>query len=130
MVDPHVSIGTDGSAGGGHPRGYGSFARVIGEFVVDKRLLTLAEAVHKMSGLGAETLDLLAEGRGLVKEGFAADLLVFDPTKVRAVATFQRSTALAEGFDWVIVNGAIVRDGGTFTRARAGRILLHAPPGS
>jgi len=129
IVDPHVMIGSDGSGGGGHPRGHGAFARVLRVLVNDDKLLGLEEAVHKMSGLAAETLDLDRQRRGLVRVGFAADLLVFDPAKVRDTATFQRPTELAEGFESVVVNGQLVRDHGAFTRARPGQVLRHAAPG-
>ncbi|TVR14600.1 MAG: N-acyl-D-amino acid deacylase [Balneolaceae bacterium] len=110
LADPNVMISSDGSPTMRHPRGYGSFARIIHKYVHDAELLSLEEAIHKMTGLPAQTLGLsdqtsVETPRGLIREGFAADLLIFDPASVRDNATFENPHAYAEGFDWVIVNG-------------------------
>lgn len=121
LVDPHVMICSDGSPGMRHPRGYGTFARIIRDHVRERGLLSLEEAIRKMTSLPAETIDLA--GRGRIAPGMAADVLVFDPAAVRDLATFEEPHLLADGFDLVIVNGQIVREGGQFTGVRAGRML-------
>ena len=126
LVDRHVMVSSDGSPTMRHPRGHGAFARMIREYVVERRLLTLEKAVHKMTGLTADTLGL--ERRGLLRKGYAADVLVFDPAQVRDRATFVMPFRRAEGFDTVLVNGEFVRRDGTFTANRPGRILRR--PGS
>jgi N-acyl-D-amino-acid deacylase len=123
LLDPNVMIGTDGSAGTAHPRGYGTFARVIREVVVERKLLTLEEAVRKMTGLPASAVGLDRSQRGLLAKGYAADVNVFAPDQVRDTATFQRPNRLAEGFDTVIVSGVPVREGGKATGARPGRVI-------
>ncbi len=123
FIDPHVMACSDGSPTMRHPRGYGSFAKVIRYYVREQKLLTLEEAIRKMSGLPAETLGLTRQKRGLLKEGFAADILVFDPAKVNDTATFENPHQLAEGFDWVVVNGVLVFGDDAFTGAAGGKIL-------
>jgi N-acyl-D-amino-acid deacylase len=124
LLDRWVMIGTDGSAGSRHPRGYGTFAKVIREQVVEKKALTLVEAVRKMTGLPAETLRLDRTKRGLVRAGWAADLLVFDPAEVKDRATFEAPHELAEGMKWVLVNGVAAVADGKRTKRRGGRVLL------
>jgi N-acyl-D-amino-acid deacylase len=127
LVDAHVVIGSDGGGGGRHPRGHGTFAKVLREAVVEKKQLALEEAVRKMTGATAALLGLDAlEGamkRGQVRSGWAADLLVFDPARVRDRATYREPHLLAEGFDVVLVAGRLVRDAGAFTAARPGKVL-------
>ena len=110
LVDPYVMVSSDGGPEMRHPRGYGSFAKIIRKYVNELNLLGLEEAVHKMSGLPAETLGLsdparVEVPRGLIREGFAADLLIFDPDRICDTATFENPHAYAEGFEWVFVNG-------------------------
>ncbi len=116
-----VMISSDGSPTMRHPRGYGSFARIISYYVKEKELLSLEEAVYKMSGLAARTLGI--EKRGFIKMGKKADLLIFSPEKVEDVASFAHPHQLAKGFDWVMVNGVLMRESGSFTKKRAGQIL-------
>ncbi|NBC27499.1 MAG: amidohydrolase family protein [Bacteroidetes bacterium] len=117
LTGPYVMVSSDGSPTMHHPRGYGSFAKIIRQYVSQEELLSLEEAIYKMSGLPAETLGLsdpaTAETRrGLIREGFAADLLIFDPAAVTDNATFEDPHAYAEGFDWVFVNGkAVIEEG-------------------
>jgi len=116
LTDPYVMISSDGSPTMYHPRGYGSFAKVIRKFVIDEELLTLEEAVHKMTGLPAGTLgisdpDIAGIPRGLIHEGFAADILIFHPESVVDLATYEEPHQYAEGFDWVFVNGTAVISG-------------------
>jgi N-acyl-D-amino-acid deacylase len=124
LLDRWVMIGTDGSAAGRHPRGHGSFAKVIREQVVEKKALTLVEAVRKMTGLPAETLRLDRSKRGLVRAGWAADVLVFDPAAVEDRATFEEPHELAKGMEWVLVNGVPAVERGERTQRRGGRVLL------
>ena len=123
FLDPNIMAGSDGSPTMRHPRGYGSFAKVIRYYVNEKHLLSLEEAVHKMSGLPAKTVGLIDQKRGLLKAGFAADILVFDPDSVLDVATFERPHELAQGFEWVIVNGDIIRGESEFTGKHPGKML-------
>ncbi len=117
----NVMISSDGSPTMRHPRGYGSFAKVIRRYVREQQSLTIEEAVYKMSGLPAKTLGL--ENRGTVKTGNAADLLIFDPEEVRDVATLENPHQLAEGFDWIMVNGRIAREEGEFEEEKYGIVL-------
>jgi N-acyl-D-aspartate/D-glutamate deacylase len=117
LQDPYVMVSSDGSPAMHHPRGYGSFAKIIDDYVNEENLLTLEEAVHKMTGLPAETLGLSDPNqaetpRGLIREGFAADLLIFDPANIQDTADFESPHQYAEGFEWVFVNGmAVIEDG-------------------
>ncbi len=135
LAEPWVSICSDGTSmapegeflqAPTHPRAYGSFARVLGHYVRDERVLTLPEAVRKMSGQPAATLGLA--GRGQLKEGFFADLVVFDPATVADTATFDDPHQLATGVTDVLVNGQVTIGGGAFTGTLAGRAL--AGPGA
>lgn len=122
LRDPHVMVSSDGSPAMRHPRGYGSFAKIIRQYVNEEQLLSLEEAIHKMSGLPAATLglddpDRVDTPRGLIREGFAADILLFDPDKVIDRATFENPHQYAEGFDWVFVNGVAVIEEGERNRS-------------
>jgi N-acyl-D-aspartate/D-glutamate deacylase len=126
LVDPHVMISSDGSPTGHHPRGHGTFARIISEYAHARGALTIEEAVRKMTGLTAETIGLDRLKRGRLEEGWAADVLVFDPRAVREAATYDAPHQLATGFDYVIVNGAVVREAGRSTGVRGGKVLRRA----
>jgi N-acyl-D-amino-acid deacylase len=104
-----------------HPRSYGTFARVLGVYVREQDVLTLEEAVRKMSALPAQRLSLT--DRGLLRPGLRADLVLFDPDRVRDVATYERPHQYAEGVSLVVVNGEIVFEQGAMTSARPGRVL-------
>jgi N-acyl-D-aspartate/D-glutamate deacylase len=122
VADAHVAICSDGSPTGFHPRGHGTFARIVETFVEERGLLALPEAVRKMSSLPASILGL--EDRGTIAEGAFADLVIFDPAQVRETATYETPHALAEGFDVVIVNGVVAREGGALVGGvRAGEVL-------
>jgi N-acyl-D-amino-acid deacylase len=127
LVDPHIAFSTDGRPTSRHPRAYGSFARVIEEYVRKRSVLSLEEAVHKASGLAAETigLDRTEPKRGLLRAGYAADVVVFDPAKVRARASYDEPNLTSQGFDWVLVNGQPIREHGERTSARPGKVLLR-----
>jgi dihydroorotase/N-acyl-D-amino-acid deacylase len=99
---------------------YGTFPRVLGRYARDDRVLSLETAVQKMTGMSAARLGL--HDRGLVRPGQAADLAIFDPVTVRDEATFEDPHRHPTGIPYVIINGAVVVDRGTFTPA-SGRIL-------
>ncbi len=129
MRYPFTAIASDGGitelgVGNPHPRSYGANARVLGEYVRSRGVLTLEDAIRRMTSLPARTFSL--RDRGLVREGMAADLLVFDPARVEDKATFANPHQYAAGFDFVIVNGRIAVDEGHLTAARSGRTLRHA----
>ena len=128
LQDPHVMISSDGSPTMYHPRGYGSFAKVIDDYVNEEEVLPLEKAIWKMTGLPAETLGLsdpskVNTPRGLLKKGFAADLLIFDHTTVKDIATYQNPHQFAEGMDWVFVNGEPVIEKGVRNSERPGGII-------
>lgn len=125
MVDPHVAIASDGSPGGSHPRGAGTFAKWIAEYAVRDGAVTLEEAVRKVTSLPASILRL--PDRGVLREGAIADLVLFDPSRVRANADYVDPTAHAEGFDLVLVNGIPAFEDGERIAA-AGAMLRHVPP--
>ena len=104
-----------------HPRSYGTFARVLGVYVRDRKIVTLEDAVRKMSSFPAARLGLT--DRGLLRPGMKADLAIFDPARVRDTATFTAPHQYAEGFSHVIVNGQVVYENGAMTAARPGRVL-------
>lgn len=117
----YVMISSDGSPTMHHPRGYGSFAKIIRYYVNEEELLSLEEAVYKMSGLPAKTLGLT--DRGTIQQGKKADLLIFDPRDIEDRATFENPHELAEGFDWIMVNGELVREKSEFKQLKAGKVL-------
>jgi dihydroorotase/N-acyl-D-amino-acid deacylase len=104
-----------------HPRGWGSYPRILGRYVREEHLLTLPQAIHKMTGLPAARVGLRA--RGLLRQGFFADLTIFDPNHVIDRATFEVPNQHPEGIKFVIVNGQISVDEGRRTPALAGRVL-------
>ena len=131
MRDPDVMVASDSGVltpgqGAPHPRGYGNNARVLARYVRESRTLTLEEAVRKMTSLPARHFGFAR--RGEVRVGFAADLVVFDPSAVGDAATFERPHQYAAGFGDVIVNGAPVIRKGAVTGARPGQRLRRTPP--
>lgn len=129
LASPLTMVASDGEIpvfgmGAPHPRSYGTFARVLGVYVRERKLLTLEEAVRKMTSFPAARLGLV--DRGLVRPGMVADLVVFDPGAVRDRATFERPHQYAEGVFVVVVGGAVVLDGHGPTGARPGRVLRGA----
>ena len=126
LASPLTMVASDGEIpvfgrGAPHPRSYGTFARVLGVYVREKGLLTLEEAVRKMTSFPAARLGLA--DRGLVRPGMKADLVLFDPATIRDRATFEKPHQYAEGVSLVVVNGEIVLDGDRLTAARPGRVL-------
>jgi N-acyl-D-amino-acid deacylase len=131
MQDSNGMIGSDGrsTTPGGltgtspvHPRYYGTFARVLGKYVREKKVISLEKAVHKMTGMPAGKLGL--KDRGLIQKGMAADLVIFDPDTVRDVATFEDSHRYAQGITHVFVNGQAVIQDGSHTGNLPGQRLL------
>jgi N-acyl-D-amino-acid deacylase len=123
MKWPWTAIASDGGVaqlgvGSPHPRSYGTNARVLGEYVRVRKVITLEDAVRRMTSLPAATFRL--SDRGLIKVGMAADLVVFDPATVTDRATFAKPHAYSEGVDVVLVNGKIAVDGGKLTEQRGG----------
>ena len=123
LAHPLSMIGSDSTFVGEKPspRTYGSFPRVLGEFVRDKRTMPLETAVRKMTATPAARLGLM--DRGLLRDGMKADVVVFDPDTVRATATYDDPRSFPVGIDWVIVNGEIVVADGEHTGATPGRVL-------
>jgi N-acyl-D-amino-acid deacylase len=128
MKQPWVAVASDGAAinlredGVPHPRAFSTNPRVLGHYVRDEKVLTLEDAVRKMTSLPAQILGL--RDRGQIREGFAADLVVFDPAAVRETTTFEKTKSYPEGIPYTIVNGVVVIDNGKHTGARPGRPLL------
>jgi N-acyl-D-amino-acid deacylase len=104
-----------------HPRAYGSFARLLGKYVREEKLISLAEAVRRLSGLPAQNLGL--DRRGLLKEGMFADIVVFDPETIADRATYEKPHQYAVGVRHVLVNGRLVLENGEHTGALPGRAL-------
>jgi dihydroorotase/N-acyl-D-amino-acid deacylase len=128
MAHPMTMIASDGrlarpGQGVPHPRAYGTFPRVLGEYVRVQKVLTLEQAVHKMTGMPARRLGLT--DRGCVREGCFADLTVFDPATVSDKGTFTEPHQYPVGIEWVLVNGVPVVADGRFTDARPGRVIKH-----
>lgn len=131
LASPLAVVGSDGSAlpldqgtDRPHPRAFGTYPRVLGRYVREQRLLSLPQAVHKMTGAVADRLQL--RDRGRIHRGQAADLVLFDPTVVADRATFVAPAQPAEGITHVIVNGELVLDDGHQTAARPGRVLRRS----
>jgi N-acyl-D-amino-acid deacylase len=126
MRHPQVGIASDSSVltpgeGTPHPRGYGNTVRVLGEYVRVRHVITLEEAVRKMTSLPAKHFQF--DGRGLIRQGYAADITVFDPATVGDTATFEKPHGFATGVPYVIVNGVPVVRNGQHTGARPGQVL-------
>jgi N-acyl-D-aspartate/D-glutamate deacylase len=131
-----VSIGSDGTAvatdgplssGHPHPRYYGTFPRVLGRYVRDEHILTLEEAIRKMTSANAAKVGIF--DRGLLRPGMMADVTVFDATKIIDTATYEKPHQYARGVEFVIVNGEVVLARGRHTGARPGMILKRQDRG-
>ena len=119
MKEPWVATGSDGSDG--HPRKYGTFPRLFATYVREKHVLSLEEAVQRSSARTARTLGI--RDRGMIMEGLAADIAVFDPATIVDRSTYEQPTRLAEGVKYVLVNGVLAVDGGRATGKLAGHAL-------
>ena len=133
MRHPQVAIASDSGVlapGDGipHPRGYGDNARVLGTYVRERHVISLEDAIRKMTSLPAQHFGLA--NRGLVRVGYAADLVVFDPGRVADTATYEAPHTYADGIPFVIVNGVVVVRNGAQTSARPGQVLAHSMLGS
>ena len=104
-----------------HPRAYGAFARVLGRYVREQKVIPLEDAIRRLTSLPAENLKL--DRRGRLKEGYFADVVVFDPARVADEATYDRPHRYATGVEAVLVNGTLVLDRGEHTGAKPGRVL-------
>ncbi len=124
MIDTDASPVNPATSASSHPRAFGAFPRVIAKYVGEDRVITLEDAVRRMTSLAAHRLGL--HDRGLVAPGMAADLLIFDPEEVRDRADFGDPMQYAEGMDYVLVNGVPVIDDGILRDARPGRLLRRA----
>ena len=127
---PYVSICSDAGSiaaelpninDGAHPRMYGSFARLLGKYVREENLMTLQEGIRRMTSLPASNLKI--RKRGALKVGNYADLAIFDPAKIRDLATFEQPHQYAEGMQHVFVNGTLVLNQGEHTGAKPGRCI-------
>jgi len=122
MVQPWVMTGSDG--GGAHPRTYSSFTKILETYVLDKKLFSMAHGIHRATGLTAKTFNI--GDRGLIEVGRYADIILFDPNKLRAVSTFKEPEALSQGMEYVWVNGRLAISKGTYTGILAGKALKRA----
>lgn len=126
MRHPAVAIGSDGplsvfGVGAPHPRQYGTFARVLGYYVRERGIISLEEAVRKMSSMSAQRLGI--QGRGLLVEGYFADIAIFDSEEIKDMATFEDPHQYAVGMKYVLVNGELVVQEGQHTGRHPGKIL-------
>ena len=111
------------NAGMPHPRGYGTNARVLGKYVREEKVISLEEAIRRMTSLPAQKFQL--SDRGILKEGMAADIVIFDEKEVKDMATFEKPHAFSKGFHYVIVNGVITAEKEKHLGVRAGKALYH-----
>ena len=109
------------NAGMPHPRGYGTNARVLGKYVREEKVISLEEAIRRMTSLPAQKFQL--KDRGLLKEGMAADIVIFDEKEVKDMATFEKPHAYSKGFHYVIVNGVVTVEHEKHLGVRAGKAL-------
>jgi N-acyl-D-aspartate/D-glutamate deacylase len=130
LRQPFISIGSDGTAialdgptavGHPHPRYFGTFPRVLGRYVRDEKLLTLEDAIRKMTSANAAKIHIF--DRGLLRPGMWADVTVFDPNKIADLATYERPQQYSVGVRYVLVNGQLVIDEGQHTGKRPGTVL-------
>jgi len=128
VADPFAMIGSDGlpTDGKPHPRLYGTMPRVIQQYVREQPLLSLEEAVRKMTSLPARKHRLA--GRGVLELGAYADIVVFDPERIADIATYTEPRQYPAGIEYVVVNGQVAVDAGSQTDVRAGRMLRRAAP--
>ena len=126
MRHPAAAIGSDGplsvfGVGTPHPRQYGTFARVLGYYVRERGIISLEEAVRKMSSMSAQRLGI--RDRGLLVKGYFADIAIFDSEEISDMATFEDPHQYAVGMKYVLVNGELVVEQGKHTGRRPGKIL-------
>jgi len=133
LNNPWMDIGSDGIAlpadvhtsfGSPHPRSFGSSTRLLSEYVREKHVFTVEEAVRKMTSQAANKLGLA--DRGLLRQGMKADVVVFDPATIKDMATYENPAQYSKGIAWVLVNGQAVVANGKPTNATPGQVL-HGP---
>lgn len=124
MKQDFVMTGSDGSPG--HPRKYGTFPRKIREYALKRKVISLPFAIRSSSGLTAEMIGI--KNRGLLREGYFADVIAFDPKTISEQSTYEHPDVLARGVRYVIVNGKLAVDDGKYTGALAGRALRKTAP--
>ena len=131
LIHPLTMVGTDGSALPAdyprkvHPRNFGTFPKILRQYVREERILTLEEAIRKMTSAGATKLGLM--DRGMLRPGFWADITVFDPLNVKERATYSDPVQLPKGIEYVFVNGVLTIENEKHTGALAGKPLKHEP---
>ncbi|MEM8890133.1 MAG: D-aminoacylase [Bacteroidota bacterium] len=126
MQHPYTMVASDGrlsepGRGHPHPRAYGTFSRILDKYVREEKVLELEEAIRKMTSLPAFRMGL--SDRGLIKEGYKADISIFDPANVKEMGTFSEPHQYPSGIPWVLVNGQIAVDNGKFMGIKAGEVL-------
>jgi len=135
LVHPLQMVGTDGwavapygvlSVGKPHPRFYGTYPKILRKYVREEGLLTLEEAIRKMTSFPAQKFNL--RDRGLLREGFRADIVVFDPERIADKATYENPHQYPEGIEYVLVNGEVVVEKGVHVGTLAGKIIRHQAP--
>lgn len=117
----HTGICSDGSSSGRHPRGFGAFTRVLTKYVREEKILSMEEAIYKMTHLTAQNLGI--EKRGLIKEGYFADLVLFNPTTVTDHASIAEPQKISTGIEKVWVNGVKVFEEGKVTQFFPGKVI-------
>jgi N-acyl-D-aspartate/D-glutamate deacylase len=132
MADPYTSIGNDATAsapdgplnlGKPHPRTYGTFPRVLGYYCRELKLFSLEEAIRKMTSLPARMLGI--NDRGIIKDGAFADLVLFDPYKIKDNATIKDPHRYPSGIEYILVNGKIAAIRGEILPANSGRVIRN-----
>jgi N-acyl-D-amino-acid deacylase len=126
MKWPFANICSDGTSSGGHPRGFGAFTRVLGRYVRENKVLTLPDAIRRMTTLSAANVGL--KNRGSIAPGYFADLVLFNPTTVLDRATTKDPRALSDGIDTVWVNGEVVFHKGRPSGITPGRVIRRGRP--
>ncbi len=134
MAYPFNMVGADGGVQNGrgmpHPRSYGTNARILAKYVRDEKIVGLEDAIRRMTSLAAQKFQLV--GRGLLREGYAADVVIFDEKTVTDRATFENPHQFSSGFEYVLVNGIVTIDNGSHNGNRSGAALrgpaFHAAP--
>ncbi|MBV9147289.1 MAG: amidohydrolase family protein, partial [Acidobacteria bacterium] len=119
MKQDWVMTGSDGSPG--HPRKYGTFPRKIREYALKRKVISLSSAIRSSSGLTAQSIGL--KDRGLLREGYFADVIAFDPNTISEESTYEHPELLAQGMRYVLVNGKLAVENGKYTGALAGRAI-------
>ena len=122
MKLPEQNLCTDGLLSGRpHPRAYGSFPRFLGRFVRELKIMTLEEAIRKMSGKAAKAFGI--NDRGILQEGYFADIVIFNKDTIKDLATFEEPIQHSEGINYVIINGNVVIEDGEYKKIKAGKVL-------